>query len=57
MSEKQDKYWFVRQLRDYRGMLTKQQIKSIRGMALSGNIVQAEKNLATALKKYPGLNR
>ena len=55
MIEDREKYWFVRQLREYRNLLSKQQIKSIRGMALAGNLKQVEKSLATALKKYPNL--
>ncbi len=41
---------FVKGLRDYRHILTRQQVKSMKGMALSGHLEQARKSLKTALK-------
>ena len=42
---------FIKQLKQYRHLLPKQTIKTLRGQALSGNIDGARKGLATALNK------
>ena len=42
---------FIINLKRYRHLLTKQQIKTIRGQAISGNVEGAIKGLQTALNK------
>ena len=42
---------FVHKLKTYRHLLPKQTIKTLRGQAMAGNVVAAEKGLLTALRK------
>ena len=42
---------FIKELKQYRHILPKQTIKTIRGQAISGNVEGAIKGLQTALKK------
>lgn len=42
---------FIRRLRQYRGRLSRDQLKTLRGQALKGDIDGAEKGLRTALSK------
>lgn len=42
---------FVRELREYRHLLPRNLVKTIRGQALSGDLAGAKKRLAKAVKK------
>lgn len=42
---------FIRELKQYRHYLTRQQIKTLRGQAMSGETEAARKGLQTLLKK------
>jgi hypothetical protein len=42
---------FVKELKQYRHLLSKQTISTIKGMALTGDIIGAEKMLKKALEK------
>ncbi len=42
---------FIKSLRKYQSMLSKQQLKTLRGQALSGNLAGAQKGLDRLLKK------
>ena len=42
---------FLKSLKKYRGLLNKQQIKTLRGQALSGNLAGAEKGLQKLLRR------
>jgi len=42
---------FIKELRQYRHILSKQTISSLRGQAISGNVEGAKKGLQTALNK------
>ena len=43
--------YFINELKQYRNILPKQTIKTLRGQAISGDIVGASKGLQTALSK------
>lgn len=43
---------FVTKLKQYRGILSTQQIRTLRGQALNGQIDSAEKGLAKLLKGH-----
>jgi hypothetical protein len=42
---------FIKSLQKYQSMLSKQQLKTLRGQALSGNLTGAQKGLDRLLKK------
>lgn len=42
---------FIRKLKDHRHLLTRQEIKTLKGQAISGNIEGASKGLAKILKQ------
>ena len=42
---------FIRELRQYRHILPKQTISTLRGQAISGNVEGAKRGLKTALNK------
>ena len=46
-----DLYFFVKQLKNYRKVLSKNEIKTIRGQALSGDLVGARTGLARLLNR------
>ena len=47
--------WYLKYLKIYRNYLTKQQISTLKGQALSGNITAVRKGLITILKRQ-GIN-
>ena len=46
--------YFIRDLKNYRGVLPKNIIKTLKGQALSGQLAAAKKGLETAKEKYGG---
>ena len=48
---------FIRELKQYRHYLTKQQIKTLRGQAMSGETEAARKGLQTLLQKQNAKER
>jgi len=47
---------FIKNLKNFRGILSKQTIKTLKGQALSGDLIGANKGLLTAIKKRGGTN-
>lgn len=45
---------FVSELRQYKGMLSRQQIQTLRGQALSGDVDGARKGLEQILRRING---
>ena len=43
--------WYLKYLKIYRNYLTKQQISTLKGQALGGNIIAVRKGLATILNR------
>lgn len=42
---------FIRDLKNYRAILTRQQLQTLKGQAMSGNVESAKKGLSTLLNK------
>jgi len=51
-----NKQEYIKLLREYRNILPKQTIKTLKGQALSGDLIGANKGLLTAIKKRGGTN-
>lgn len=48
---------FISELRQYKGVLTRQQIQTLRGQALSGDVEGARKGLERLLRRLNGSER
>lgn len=48
---------FIKELKNYRGLIPKNTLKTIRGQALAGDIEGAEKGLKKAVEKYKKMER
>ena len=48
---------FIKELKNHRGLIPKNTLKTIRGQALAGDIEGAEKGLKKAVEKYKKMER